>query len=375
MVQRRRCSAEYKREAVAMLESPGVTVNQIAAELGIGATVLGDGGGASCGRNRRRRFGGMVDHGMRTWPFCGGNEPASRRSGSCCEKRPRASRARRDEGSDDSTMPHGVSHPDDVPMCAGLVEWLLWLGDPATEWAGPGERPTTGTDSSAAGRAGRRHGPSAHLGRPARCRGALLPSPGGAADASSRGAGRAPATAVAKEVLQGLSRWDSESSEPRLHGHGPQHQLGDRHHLRSHSRTLVVPVHRAGCVFGAGSRLVDASMQDRQLVVHAGLMAVWQRPARTPVILHSDRGCQFTSEEYQRFLEAHQVIGSMSAVGRCADHASAESFFGVLKRERVNRHSTGPEPRPGLRYSTTSSAVTIRASGEGWNYSKRRSNS
>ena len=41
MVQRRRCSAEYKREAVAMLESPGVTVNQIAAELGIGATVLG----------------------------------------------------------------------------------------------------------------------------------------------------------------------------------------------------------------------------------------------------------------------------------------------------------------------------------------------
>ena len=40
-------------------------------------------------------------------------------------------------------------------------------------------------------------------------------------------------------------------------------------------------------------------------MVHAGLMAVWQRPARTPVILHSDRGYQFTSEEYQRFLEAH----------------------------------------------------------------------
>jgi putative transposase len=77
--------------------------------------------------------------------------------------------------------------------------------------------------------------------------------------------------------------------------------------------------------------------QDRQLVVQAVLMALWQRPARTPVILHSDRGCQFTSEEYQRFLEAHQVIGSMSAVGSCADNAAAESFFGVLKRERVNR--------------------------------------
>jgi len=80
-----------------------------------------------------------------------------------------------------------------------------------------------------------------------------------------------------------------------------------------------------------------SSCQDRQLVVQAVRMALWQRPARTPVILHSDRGCQFTSEEYQRFLEAHQVIGSMSAVGSCADNAAAESFFGVLKRERVNR--------------------------------------
>ena len=38
---RRKFSAEYKREAVAMLEAPGVTVRQIAADLGIGATVLG----------------------------------------------------------------------------------------------------------------------------------------------------------------------------------------------------------------------------------------------------------------------------------------------------------------------------------------------
>jgi len=28
----------------------------------------------------------------------------------------------------------------------------------------------------------------------------------------------------------------------------------------------------------------------------------------------------------------------MSAVGSCADNAAAESFFGVLTRERVNRH-------------------------------------
>ena len=38
---RRKFTAEYKREAVAMLEVPGVTVNQIAADLGIGSNVLG----------------------------------------------------------------------------------------------------------------------------------------------------------------------------------------------------------------------------------------------------------------------------------------------------------------------------------------------
>jgi transposase len=41
MGQRRKFSAEYKREAVAMLNAPGVSVSQVAAELGIGATVLG----------------------------------------------------------------------------------------------------------------------------------------------------------------------------------------------------------------------------------------------------------------------------------------------------------------------------------------------
>ena len=40
-LQRRKFSAEYKREAVTMLDAPGVTVSQIAADLGIGSTVLG----------------------------------------------------------------------------------------------------------------------------------------------------------------------------------------------------------------------------------------------------------------------------------------------------------------------------------------------
>jgi putative transposase len=87
-------------------------------------------------------------------------------------------------------------------------------------------------------------------------------------------------------------------------------------------------------------RVVGWSMsarQDTQLVLQAVLMALWQRTDRSPVVLHSDRGCQFTSDEYQRFLKGHQLRSSMSKVGSCADNAAAEGFFGLLKRERVNR--------------------------------------
>lgn len=55
------------------------------------------------------------------------------------------------------------------------------------------------------------------------------------------------------------------------------------------------------------------------------------------MILHSDRGCQFTSDDYQRFLGKHLLVSSMSAVDHCGDNAACESFFGLLKRERVYR--------------------------------------
>jgi putative transposase len=80
-----------------------------------------------------------------------------------------------------------------------------------------------------------------------------------------------------------------------------------------------------------------STIQDRHLVLQAVLMACWQRPKLEPVVLHSDRGTQFTSHEYQKFLKDHHITMSMSAVGHCADNAPAEGFFGMLKRERVNR--------------------------------------
>lgn len=77
--------------------------------------------------------------------------------------------------------------------------------------------------------------------------------------------------------------------------------------------------------------------QDRHMVIRAVEMATWQRQGSWSVILHSDRGCQFTSGDYQRFLKHRTLICSMSSVGHCGDNAACEGFFGMLKRERVHR--------------------------------------
>jgi transposase InsO family protein len=61
--------------------------------------------------------------------------------------------------------------------------------------------------------------------------------------------------------------------------------------------------------------------------------------AREPaagLLHHSDRGVQYTCDDYQRLLAERNVEVSMSGVGQCWDNAVAESFFGTLKRELVN---------------------------------------
>jgi putative transposase len=89
-------------------------------------------------------------------------------------------------------------------------------------------------------------------------------------------------------------------------------------------------------------RVVGWSMQSRMhmdLVLSALLMAVWRRKPRSKVIIHSDQGSQFTSHEWQKFLQTHNLEASMSRRGNCHDNAVAESFFQLLKRERITRRT------------------------------------
>ena len=63
----------------------------------------------------------------------------------------------------------------------------------------------------------------------------------------------------------------------------------------------------------------------------------WSGPIKGKLIHHSDRGGQYTSDDFRNELARHGIEASMSSTGNCYDNAVAESFFGLLKRERINR--------------------------------------
>lgn len=89
-------------------------------------------------------------------------------------------------------------------------------------------------------------------------------------------------------------------------------------------------------------RVIGWAMQNRQpteLVLQALFMAVWRRKPVGKVIIHSDQGSQFTSIEWASFLKQHNLEHSMSRRGNCHDNAVAESFFNLLKRERIRRRT------------------------------------
>lgn len=53
------------------------------------------------------------------------------------------------------------------------------------------------------------------------------------------------------------------------------------------------------------------------------------------VVLHSDRGSQYTSEAYRKLLKACGIMQSLSGTGHCYDNARIESFFATLKKEKL----------------------------------------
>jgi putative transposase len=86
-------------------------------------------------------------------------------------------------------------------------------------------------------------------------------------------------------------------------------------------------------------RVIGWSMNHRmtkELACDAMQMAINQRDDFAGVIMHTDRGSQYCSNQFQQLLKANHILSSMSKKGDCYDNACSESFFHTLKVEAIH---------------------------------------
>lgn len=75
----------------------------------------------------------------------------------------------------------------------------------------------------------------------------------------------------------------------------------------------------------------------KNLVITALNKALKARGYPKNVVVHSDRGSQYASNDYKSLLAIHSLRGSMSKKGDCWDNAVAESFFATIKKEYIHQ--------------------------------------
>ena len=92
--------------------------------------------------------------------------------------------------------------------------------------------------------------------------------------------------------------------------------------------------------------IVGLAMDDNmraELCIRTFENACQSRGARS-MLIHSDRGSQFTSAAFRAALTHRGAVQSMSGTGKCYDNARMESFFATLKKEKLYRIETRKLP-------------------------------
>lgn len=109
-------------------------------------------------------------------------------------------------------------------------------------------------------------------------------------------------------------------------------------YLRTDEGWLYLCAVRDGC----SRRVIGWAIEEHlstDLVQAAVAMAVAMRGELAgQVILHADRGCQYTSAQLARFARDHNLVRSVGRTAVCWDNAAAESFWATLKVEFYNRY-------------------------------------
>ena len=163
----------------------------------------------------------------------------------------------------------------------------------------------------------------------------LRPAQGRAADAGQRAAG-APASS-------GLPKDEGERS-PAVAPNVLDRQFAAERPNRKWIADFTYVWTAEGWLYVAAvidlfsRRVVGWSMKAEmtaQLVTDALMMAIWRRGKPDALLHHSDRGSQYTSEQFQRLMADNGVVCSMSRSGNVWDNAAMESFFSSLKTERI----------------------------------------
>lgn len=93
----------------------------------------------------------------------------------------------------------------------------------------------------------------------------------------------------------------------------------------------VIDLHSRAIVGWALARHMRTS-----LVTDALDAAIANRAPNKPVIFHSDRGTQYTSDEFDRYCYLHNIIRPLGRTGICYDNAVSESFFATYKKELIH---------------------------------------
>lgn len=86
----------------------------------------------------------------------------------------------------------------------------------------------------------------------------------------------------------------------------------------------------------------------QELAIAALRRALYERKPGSDLLHHSDRGSQYTSNEYQEILMERGMTVSMSRKGNCWDNAVVESFFATLKVELGDSFSSRDAARAAL---------------------------
>ena len=153
--------------------------------------------------------------------------------------------------------------------------------------------------------------------------------------------GRGPRTPHPEEGRAG--RPSAEPGGARLHRGRAQQALGGRHHLHTHKRGVALSRGRDRRLLPQGRGLVNVRAHHREVAIDAMEQAVGREgpPDDGSLVFHDDQGAQYTSRSFQRCLDSHGIVQSVSRPGTPLDNAVAESFFKTLKRELVKERDYG----------------------------------